>query len=202
MGSKNFFILLICFILSLFSCSNEAPKVIFVESQLYYDIETKTSGLSLFGSFPYDSTKITKIQLNHLESQVFWNIQNVENIRNKKNAEYFGYSAFIAPEKGFEPGEYEIQFFDEANRSSKISFQLKSFDLIEDIEKIKQLNNKEVHVGVFDENHKMIALEEENIEPSLILSKNKNAIYYRQIIKDLDNDIIYFLEKIFLKNTE
>ena len=46
------------------------------------------------------------------------------------------------------------------------------------------------------------ALEEENIEPSLILSKNKNAIYYRQIIKDLDNDIIYFLEKIFLKNTE
>ena len=202
MGSKNYFIILICFILSLFSCSNEAPRVIFVESQLYYDTETKTTGLSLFGSFPYESTKIAKIQLNHPDSQLFWKIQNVENIKIKKNTEYFGYSAFIAPENGFELGKYEIQFFDEANRSSKIDFQLKFVDFITDKEKIKHLPNKESFVGVFNENHKIIALEEEDIEPSLILSKHNNGVYYRHIIKDLDSDIIYFLEKNFLKDTE
>ena len=195
MGSKNYTLLLLILVLSLFSCSDKKPVLSIVYPQMIYDVESEVLAMSIYGLFPSNSIRIEKIQVSHLESQIIWKCENPERIfsQDKKN-EYVGYSAFLGIDNTFPSGAYEISFIDGTNQEIHHNFSLRTLS-IEDVSKITK---KEDYIGIYDENDIMVFAGKKDSKFSTekkIKEKYPKAKYYRNMIKSKQTNIIYILEK-------
>ena len=196
MGTKNFSLFLLILIFSLFSCSDQEPKVAIVYPQVVYDTEKSSFSLSVYGNFISEGLRIDRMELLHSESQMIWKCYTPEVVySDDKNLQYVGYSAFLPPESGFLTGDYEVTFYDGVNRCVNYNFMLnKKLE----VENYSNLKNVEKYIAIYDDENVIIyagKVEEKQSSNAKIAKNYPNAVFYRNIIKSRNTDILYLLEK-------
>lgn len=199
MGSKSKTLIIIVFLFSLLSCSNTNPVVMDIYPNIIHDIEKNHTYISVFGSFSSDPLRIKSMKLLNSQNNISWDVENINISKSDRNSqELVGFSAFVAPDTGFPQGIYQVVFYDEANRSTKKEFYIKEYVIFDNIDEI---TNKEEYIVIFNKDDNILGFEKqsiENVEEKQLMEKYKEAEYYKSLIKDLDNDIMYFLQKIYL----
>lgn len=196
MGSKNFSLLFLLLVFSLFSCSDQAPRLAVVFPQVIYDVEEEVFSFSVYGTFSSEENRIDRMEIRHLNSKMLWNCNNLEMIYSKdKKTKYVGYSAFYPPETGFPAGEYEIIFYDGLNRFEKYLFTMQK-ELKK--ENYNNLKKTEKYIGIYDQDNILLYAGKKEDKQSSVSKIKKNypkAVYYRNMIKSKETSILYILEK-------
>ena len=200
MGSKNFSLFLLIIIFSLFSCSDQEPNVSIVYPQVVYDVESGSFALSIYGNFVSDALRIDRMELLHPASKMIWKCYTPEVVYSEDaKLQYVGYSAFLPPEGGFLTGDYEVSFYDGVNRCVNYNFMLnKKLD----IENYSELKNVDKYIAIYDDENLIIyagKVSDKQSSKAKIAKYYSNAVFYRNIIKSRNSDILYLLEKQNIK---
>ncbi len=200
MGTKNFSLFLLILIFSLFSCSDQEPNVSIVYPQVVYDVEKSSFSLSIYGNFISEGLRIDRMELLHPASKMIWKCNTPEVVySDDSNLQYVGFSAFLPPEGGFLTGDYEVTFYDGVNRCVNYNFMLNKKLEVENYSSIK---NVDKYIAIYDEENVIIyagKVEEEQSSNGKIAKNYPSAVFYRNIIKSRNTDILYLLEKQSIK---
>lgn len=196
MGSKNFSLLFLILVFSFFSCSDQAPKLATVYPQVIFDVEEDCFFFSIYGIFSSDEKRIDRMEIHHSVSKMIWECNDLEQIYSQdKKTKYVGYSAFFPPENGFPTGEYEIIFYDGLNRFEKYLFTMQR-DLKK--ENYDSLKKTEKYIGIYNQENILLYAGKKEDKQSSVAKIKKNypsAVYFRNMIKSKETNILYILEK-------
>lgn len=128
--NKKFLLLLsiICFTLVFFSCSDSLPNISELRKSIIYDFENEDSSpkqyMVLFVSLYSDERRIQYFDLIEKERELRWYIANPEEVK-IENKKYFGSSEIMIPDTmKFIDSNYELRYFDLADRMVTRSFNL------------------------------------------------------------------------------